>query len=199
MKAAKELPAQVTLTSALPKEVYTLMSASSPKFDSSKKKGRVVQTYAALFGQALFRRDIKYPFLGGQIKEPPNVQHPDLKLPSATPSMVTNIPLLAHSLATCRPWSANSRGSIDGRKQSTPKEPFLHRLHFLPAVAESGSPPLQVHLQGDDLQLGLQQPLRIHSISAVLEERSHKEEQSGQFSSFLSGLFRTRGVRKTER
>src|ERR1700693_3369004 len=31
----------------------------------------------------------------------------------------------------------------------------------------------------------------------VLGERSRKEEQSGQFSSFLSGLFRTRGARKT--
>lgn len=176
VKAAKELPAKATITSALPKEVYTLMSASSSRFHSSKEKGRVVQTYAALFGQALFRRDIKYPLptvLEGQIKEPPNVQHSDLKLPGAAPSMVTDIPLLAHSLAACKPWSANSRGSIDGRTQSTPKERFLHRLHFLPAAAESGSPPLQVHLQGDDLQLGLQQPLRIHSISAVLEERSH--------------------------
>jgi hypothetical protein len=85
---------------------------------------------------------------------------------------VTDIPLLTHFLAACKPWSANS-GSIDGRTQSTPKEQFLHRLHFLPVAAESGSPPLQVYLQGDDLQLGLQQPLRIHSISAVLEERSH--------------------------
>ena len=176
VKAAKESPAKVTLTSALPKEVYTLMSASSPKFGSSEKKGRVVQTYEALFGQALFRRDIKYPLStvpGGQVKEPPNIQHPDLKLPSAAPNMMTDIPLLAHSLAACTPWSANPKDSIDGRKQSTPKEQFLHRLHFLPAVAESGSPPLQVHLQGDDLQLGLQQPLRIQSISAVLEEYSH--------------------------
>jgi hypothetical protein len=175
-KAAKELPAQATLTSALPKQVYTLMSSSSPRFDSSKKKGRVFQTYEALFGQALFRRDIKYPLptvLGGQIKEPSNIQHPDLKLPGTAPSMVTDIPLLAHSLAACKPWPANSKGSVDGREQSTPKRPFLHRLHFLPVVAESGSPPLQVHLQGDDLQLGLQQPLRIHSITAVLEERSH--------------------------
>jgi hypothetical protein len=175
VKAAKELPTKATLTSALPKEVYKLMSASSPKFDSSKK-GRVVQTYEALFSQALFRRDIKYPLPtvpGGQAKEPPNIQHPDLRLPGAALNMMTDIPLLAHSLAACKPWPANLKGSIDGRKQSAPKEQFLHSLHFLPAVAESGSPPLQVYLQGDDLQLGLQQPLRIQSISAVLEECSH--------------------------
>src|ERR1700730_6354062 len=32
----------------------------------------------------------------------------------------------------------------------------------------------------------------------ILGERSHKEEQSGQFSSYLCGLFRTSGARKTE-
>jgi hypothetical protein len=49
----------------------------------------------------------------------------------------------------------------------------MHRLLPLPVTAEPYTPPLEVYLKGDDPHLGLRRPLHIHSISAILGERSH--------------------------
>lgn len=49
----------------------------------------------------------------------------------------------------------------------------MHRLLLVCATGDPYLPSLQVLLVGDDSQLGLRRPLRLHKISAILGERSH--------------------------
>ena len=180
-KATKSSPTHDASTSTLANQVYEWLCRSNLKPNSSSKSGSMTQQYMALFGQALFLRDVKqqlHSVLKAQHMRLPNPQpsslpHANHALYSSSPRIVTDIPLLAQSLASCKPWSVISKGSIDSKKHSCSTGHFMHRLLLLPATKETYLPSLQVYLKGDKSNLGLRQPLRIHSISAILEERSH--------------------------
>ena len=167
-KAKEASPTHEIPTTALAKKVQQKLSTSHLQHRSLSKSGPITLQDIALFGQALFARDVKQKFQsmleGHQRHEIPH---------TLGPRMVTDVPMLAQSLASCKPWSVSSRDSTDHRMLSASTRRYLHHLLLLPATAKSSLPALQVYLTGEDAHLGLRQPLQVHSISAILEERSH--------------------------
>jgi hypothetical protein len=180
-KAPKAPPTDEVPTTALIMEVYQQLCRSNTKSNPTLKSEPITQQHTVLFGQAVFRRDLKQQLnsvLNAQHTKVPNIEHRNLQhsghpASSSSPKIITDIPLLAQCLASCKPWSVLLQESTDSRSQSALTGQFVHRLLLLPVTAEPTSSALVVYLKGDDLHLGLRQPLRIYSISAVLEERSH--------------------------
>ena len=179
--AQKAPPTHGVPTSTLTMEMYKWLCTSNLKPNLAPKFEPIIQQHSALFGQAIFRRDVKQQLqsvLRAQYAKPPNtghfnIQQSDHSVYSSAPKIMTDIPLLAQSLASCKPWSLISKDSTNSTSQSTLAGQFMHLLLLLPVTAQPHTPPLQVYLKGDDPHLGLRQPLRIHSVSAILEERSH--------------------------
>ena len=153
----------------LARKVYERLRVTSHGPYLSPKSGPITHQHTALFGQALFPRDSKQQLQSTLTAH----QQPSLPPRGAGPKIVTDIPLLAQSLASCKSRPVVSKEPLDSRKESSTTREYLHRLLLLPATAAPNTPAIHVFLKGDDMHLGLRQPLRLHSISAVLEERSH--------------------------
>jgi hypothetical protein len=180
-KAKKAPPTHEVPTKALTMEVFQWLRQSNTKPIPALKPETITQQHMAVFGQAVFRRDVKQQvntvLKVQQAKFPNierrNIQHPLHPASSFAPKMMADVPLLAQSLASCKPWSVPSNDSIDSKSHSTLTGQFMHRLLLVCVTADPYLPSLEVLLTGDNSQLGLRQPLRLHKICAILEERSH--------------------------
>lgn len=181
VKAENAPPTHEAPAKALTMEVSKWLSCANPNTNAVLRSAPITQHDTAVFGQAVFRQDIQQRLQSvlkvqqAKASDPDrcSAQEPNHLGHHSGPRLMADIPLLAQSLASCKPWSIPTQGPDSRRPPSASTGGFTHRLLLLPVIADPYSPPLQIYLKGDDSHSGLRQPLRIHSIAAILEERSH--------------------------
>lgn len=148
------------------KEVYKHLQTSNLTSEAGSRFELRREEYTVLLGQSLFRPDITQS-IQGILGDRDSSKQSDVDT-----KWSLDVPLLAQFLSSCRQWSVDTKRPVAKKHIVTSNRSFMHRLQLVPSQIQSPAPDIEIFLTGEKAELGLRQPLRILSISAILEEQS---------------------------